>query len=173
MNASICGRTSPFSAQKNQFTEKNCLHHPQSPIPNPCINLFHTSHRKNPEKSETNKKFIEKKCLTVAEMRKKAFEFIILAHTRTHTLTQFSPANDNDDSAFLSLCVANIKINYTYFRFAAVHTLYSLFTQKRAASRNRRTFIRTHKAFDAHSTLAHFYRPHFRRVSISLCRPCV
>lgn len=26
---------------------------------------------------------------------------------------------------------ANIKINYTYFRFAAVHTLYSLFTRRR------------------------------------------
>lgn len=141
MNARTCGRASPHSAQKNQFTEKNRLHHPQSSSMHKPVSYI--ASRKKPEKNGTNENFIEKKkCLTVAEMRKKAFEFITL---RTHTHTQFSPANDNDDSAFLSLYVANMKIN---------------------------SFIRTHKTCDAQHTRT-FLSPTFPTcIDMLMHAPC-
>lgn len=110
--------------------------------PHPYINHFSyiASSRKSSRKIQNVQiKYLpeRKKCLTVAEMRKKSIWIYHITYTRTghsgqeHTQTQFLPTNDNDDSACRSLHVANIKINYTYFRFAAVHTLYSLFTRQR------------------------------------------
>lgn len=68
-----------------------------------------------------------------------------------------------------SLYIANIKINYTYFRCAAVYTLYSLLTEWRAASWNMRAFIRTHETLPPCNThIHHFYRLHFQRVSTDI-----